>query len=122
MSSTPGIALTPKITGFSPAAATSGPNVSDISWDPVNCEWDATFGEFLTWEAPDYAVHRLGNPAATGEKTVYWTFTENPASTDKPVTITLTARDMTRQGAVIGTSTVTLDWDTDTAVYVGKIT
>lgn len=122
MSSTPGVALTPIITGFVPAETTIASGASDFAWDSIQVEWDATFGEFVAWEAPDYKVYRLGNPAATGEKTVYWTFTEAPASTGEPVTITVTARDMTRQGAVLGISTVTLDWDGDSAVYVGKIT
>ena len=89
MSSTPGIGLTPNVTGFAAADATF--------------EWNATFGRFLMWDAPDYKVHEIGNPVATDGRTIYWTFTEKPASTKDPVVITVTARDMTRRGAVLGT-------------------
>jgi hypothetical protein len=107
MSSTPGIGLTPVVTGFKATDATF--------------EWNATFGRFLMWDAPDYKVHEIGNPAATDNRTIYWTFTDTPAPTKDPVTITVTARDMTRRGAVLGTSTLTLNWDGDYAVYVGEI-
>jgi hypothetical protein len=70
------------------------------------------------WDAPDYKVHEIGNPVATDGRTIYWTFTEKPASTREPVTITVTARDTTRRGAVLGSSTVTLSWDGDYAVMV----
>ena len=108
MSSTPGIGLTPNVTGFSAADATF--------------EWNATFGSVLMWNAPDYKVHEIGNPVATDGRTIYWTFTEKPASTKDPVVITVTARDMTRRGAVLGSSTVTLSWDGDYAVMVRDIT
>jgi hypothetical protein len=107
MSSTPGIGFTPKVTGFKAADATF--------------EWNATSGTFLTWDAPDYTVHQIGNPVATDSRTIYWTFTEKPASTKVPVTITVTARDMTRRGAVLASSTVTLSWDGNYAVYVQDI-
>jgi hypothetical protein len=107
MSSTPGIGLTPNVTGFKATDATF--------------EWNATFGRFFMWDAPDYKVHDIGNPVATDGRTIYWTFTEKPVSINEPVTITVTARDTTRRGAVLGTSTVTLRWDGDYAVYVGEI-
>jgi hypothetical protein len=107
MSSTPGIGLTPHVTGFTATDATF--------------EWNATFGRFLMWDAPDYKVHDIGNPVATDNRTIYWTFTDKPASTKEPVTITVTARDTTRRGAALGTSAVILNWDGDYAVYVGEI-
>jgi hypothetical protein len=107
MSSTPGIGLTPNVTGFKAADATF--------------EWNATFGRFLMWDAPDYKVHEIGNPVATDDRTIYWMFTEKPASTREPVTITVTARDTTRRGAVLASSTVTLRWDGDYTVYVQDI-
>jgi len=114
MSSTPGIGLTPHVTGFVAAD-------TNVKGNPTDFEWNATFGRFLRWVAPDYKVHDIGNPVATDGRTIYWTFTGKPASTKDPVTITVTARDMTRQGAVLGTSTLTLNWDGDWAVYVGEI-
>jgi hypothetical protein len=107
MSSTPGIGLTPNVTGFRAADATF--------------EWNATFGSFLMWNAPDYKVHEIGNPVATDGRTIYWTFTERPASTKAPVVITVTARDITKRGAVLGSSTVTLSWDGDYAVMVRDV-
>jgi len=108
MSSTPGIRLTPNVTGFRATDATF--------------QWNATSGTFLTWDAPDFKVHEIGNPVANNGGKVYWTFTEKPASTKVPVTITVTARDMTRRGAVLASSAVTLSWDGDYAVYVQDIT
>jgi hypothetical protein len=107
MSSTPGVRLTPNITGFAAADATF--------------EWNATFGRFLMWDAPDYKVHEIGNPVATDGRTIYWTFITKPASNKVPVVITVTARDSTRRGAVLGSSTVTLSWDGDYAVMVRDI-
>ena len=107
MSSTPGIGLTPNVTGFKATGATF--------------EWNASFGRFLMWDAPDYKVHDIGNPVATDGRTIYWTFTDKPASTKDPVTITVTARDTTRRGTVLGTSTLSLNWDGDYAVYVGEV-
>jgi hypothetical protein len=108
MSSTPGIGLTPNVTGFNSVDATF--------------EWNATFGRFLMWDAPDYKVHDIGNPVATDGRTIYWTFIEKPASTKDPVVITVTARDTTQRGAVLASSTVTLSWDGDYAVMVRDIT
>jgi hypothetical protein len=46
MSSTPGIGLAPNATGFDPSAA--------------NFSWTASYGQFLSWNAPDYKVNQLG--------------------------------------------------------------
>jgi hypothetical protein len=121
MSSTPGIGLTPRFTGFVAADTNLEGNATDVAWNAINFEWNATFGRFLMWEAPDYKVHDIGNPVATDTRMIYWTFTDRPASTKDPVTITVTARDMTRQGAVLATSTLTLEWDGEYAVYVDGI-
>ena len=114
MSSTPGIGLTPNVTGFVAADASFEGNA-------INFEWSATSGTFLTWDAPDYKVHQIGNPVANSGGKVYWTFTEKPASAKDPVVITVTARDMTRRGAVLASSTVTLSWDGDYAVMVRDV-
>ncbi len=121
MSSTPGIKLTPTVTGFVAADTTFKGNASDFEWSAINFEWNATYGRFLMWDAPEYKVHEIGNPVATDGRTIYWTFTDKPVSTKDPVTITVTARDMTRRGAVLGSSAVTLNWDGDYAVYVQEI-
>jgi hypothetical protein len=121
MSSTPGIGLTPNVTGFKAADASFEGNATDFKWNAINFEWSATFGRFLMWDAPDYKVHEIGNPVATDGRKIYWTFIDKPASTKDPVVITVTARDMTRKGEVLGTSTVTLGWVGDYAVYVQDI-
>jgi hypothetical protein len=122
MSSTPGIGLTPNVTGFVAAEAGFERKATDVTGNAITFEWNATYGEFLTWDAPDYKVHQIGNPVANSGGKVYWTFTEKPSSTKDPVIITVTARDMTRRGAVLGSSTVTLSWDGDYAVMVRDIT
>jgi hypothetical protein len=121
MSSTPGIGLTPQLTGFVAAETDLKGNTTDIKWNAMNFEWNATYGTFLTWDAPDFKVHQIGNPVANDGGKVYWSFIDKPASTKDPVTITVTARDMTRRGAILGSSTVTLSWDGDYAVYVQNI-
>ena len=106
MSSTPGIGLTPDL---------SGPGASGAS-----IEWNASFGRFLTWSPPDYPVREQG-PSVTnhGEK-VYWTFSDLPPSAGVPVVITAVARDA-RTGGVLGSSTVTLGWEGNTTVVVRSI-
>lgn len=121
MSSTPGIGLNPVVTGFVAADADSERNTTEIKRNALNFEWNATYGTFLTWDAPDFKVHRIGNPVSNDGEKVYWSFIDKPVSTKDPVVITVTARDMTRKGAVLGISTVTLGWDGDYAVYVQDI-
>ena len=108
MSSTPGIGLSLNTSGF---------NASDATF-----EWNATYGAFLTWDAPDYSVHMIGNPATTGNGTVYWTFTDSPSSTQDPVIITVLARETAHPDSILGASTATLKWDGNFTVYVDTIT
>lgn len=106
MSSTPGIGLAPDATGF---------NVTTVAFS-----WNASYGEFLSWNAPDYTVHALGPATSNTGGKLYWSFTGKPASTTQPVVITVTARD-TVSGTVLGRSTVTLAWDGNDAVTVEDI-
>ena len=106
MSSTPGIGLTPNVTGFNASAALF--------------TWNASYGQFLSWNAPDYTVNQLGGTAVSHGGKLYWSFTGSPASTAEPVIITVSAKDPAT-GAVLGTSTVTLAWDGDNAVTVKDI-
>jgi len=117
LSPAPGIRLTPVVTGFEAADMDFGRNDSDFKRSAITYEWNATFGEFVMW-GTDQRADRVGNPVATDLRTIYWTFTDTPESTNNPVTIMVTARDMTRRGAVLGSSTVTLNWDADYAVCV----
>jgi hypothetical protein len=106
MSSTPGIGLAPNATGFDPSAASFA--------------WNASYGQFLSWNAPDYHVNQLGPATSNSGKKLYWSFIDKPSSTTEPVIITVTARDPVT-GSVLGTSTVTLAWDGDYAVTVKDI-
>ena len=103
MSSTPGIGLTPSAAGFTAEDAVFS--------------WNASYGEFLSWNAPDYKVSPLKNTVTNHGEELYWTFTDKPSSTAAPVIITVVARDA-GSGTILGTSTVTLSWDGDYAVIV----
>jgi hypothetical protein len=103
MSSTPGIGLAPDATGFDPSAA--------------NFSWTASYGQFLSWNAPDYKVNQLGAATSNAGGKLYWSFIDTPSSTKEPVVITVTARDPV-SGTVLGNATVTLAWDGDNAVTV----
>jgi hypothetical protein len=106
MSSTPGIGLTPNITGFTQGSA--------------RYMWNATYGQFLSWNAPDYTVNPRGATLTNNGEKLYWSFTDRPVSPAIPVSITVTAEDKA-SGQVLGTSTVTLAWDGNYAVTVQNI-
>jgi hypothetical protein len=106
MSSTPGIGLVPNATGFNASAA--------------DFVWNASYGQFLSWNAPGYTVDQQGAAASNHGEKLYWSFTDKPPSTTEPVVITVRAQDPVT-GAVLGTSTVTLAWDGTNAVTVREI-
>jgi hypothetical protein len=103
MSSTPGIGLEPVVTGFDAGNATF--------------TWKTTYGWFLSWNAPDFRVNELGGSATNHGEKVYWSFIDRPASTEIPVTITVTATDLA-SGRILGSSTVTLGWEDNFSVVV----
>jgi len=106
MSSTPGIGLTPNVTGFNPADA--------------EFTWNASYGQFLDWSPPNYAVSGLSQPVVNHGEKVYWSFTDVPASTRDPVIISVTARDIP-SGQILGSSQLTLGWEGNFTVTVQKI-
>lgn len=106
MSSTVGIGLTPNVSGFTTADA--------------QFEWNATYGNFFDWSAPDYTVRRLSEPIVNHGEKIFWSFNEGPASPPAPVIITVTARDATSQ-KVLGSSRMTLAWKDNITVIVEKI-
>ncbi len=106
MSSTPGLGLTPNLTGMDAAG--------------TDVEWKTSFGRFLTWSPPDYQVREQGSSFVNHGEKVYWSFSDMPASTGVPVVITVIARD-NRTGRVGGTSTVTLGWEGDSTVVVETV-
>jgi len=106
MSSTPGIRLTPNVSGFNPADA--------------EFTWNASYGEFLDWSSPNYTISRLLQPVINHGEKVYWSFTDVPASTRDPVIISVTARDLP-SGQILGSSNLTLGWEGNFTVTVQKI-
>jgi hypothetical protein len=106
MSSTPGIKLTPGVNGFTPADA--------------EFTWNASYGQFLAWSAPDYTVTGLSQPVINHGEPIYWSYTEPVTSTRDPVIISVTAQNVS-SGRVWGSSRVTLGWEGNFTVIVQKI-
>jgi len=106
MSSTPGIGLTPNVSGFNPVDA--------------EFTWNASYGEFLDWSPPNYTVSGLSQPVVNHGEKVYWSFTDVPASTRDPVIISVTARDLP-SGRILGSSQLALGWEGNFTVTVQKI-
>jgi hypothetical protein len=106
MSSTVGIGLTPDVSGFKTA--------------DTLFEWNATYGQFLDWSAPNYTVSRLSQPVVNHGEKIFWSFTEAPASPQIPVIITVTVRDIQSQKVLAG-SLLTLGWKNNLTVFVEKI-
>jgi hypothetical protein len=106
MSSTPGIGLTPNVSGFNPADA--------------EFTWNASYGEFLDWSSSNYTISGLSQPVINHGEKVYWTFMDVPASTRDPVIISVTARDLP-SGQILGSSHLTLGWEGNFTVTVQKI-
>jgi hypothetical protein len=106
MSSTPGIALSVNMTGITPATTIFS--------------WTAGYGQFLSWNPPDYTVNQQGDAIINHGEKVYWSFIEKPVSTTQPVMVTVVAKD-TLSGTELGRSTATLAWDGDYAVRVQEI-
>jgi hypothetical protein len=105
MSSTIGIGLTPNVSGF---------KIADAQF-----EWNATYGHFYDWSAPDYTVSRLSQPIVNHGEKIYWSFTAEPASPLVPVIITVTARDITSKKP-LASSRLTLGWKDNMTVVVEK--
>ncbi len=106
MESTPGIGLTPNVTGFNPADA--------------EFTWNASYGMFLDWSSPNYTIKELSQPVVNHGEKVYWSFRDVPASTRDPVIISVTARDLP-SGQILGSSRLTLGWEGNFTVTVQKI-
>jgi hypothetical protein len=96
MSSTPGIRLTPNISGFNLAGA--------------EFSWNTSYGHFLSWGPPDYTIRSLAQPVVNHGETIYWSFTD-PAPPARDQVIILVITRNTSSGQVIGSSKMTLGWE-----------
>ncbi len=96
MSSTPGIGLEAVVTGSVPKNTTY--------------TWNASYGHFLSWSSPDFRVNELGNTVTNHGEEIYWTFTDRPASTAVPVTITVLVSEP-GTGRVLAGGALDLAWD-----------
>jgi len=105
MSSTPGLEL---------SVINKGVDVEDTQYD-----WSASYGQFLSWNPPDFKVNEKGARVTTNGGKIYWSFRDQPADTTTPVTITVVVRTVT--GKELGRSIATLDWDGKNAVLVKEI-
>jgi hypothetical protein len=103
MSSTPGIGLEPVPAGFSAGNASFA--------------WKASYGHFLSWDAPGYQINEQGDSLINHGGKIYWSFTGRPDLTATPVTITVTATDPA-SGRLLGSSVTTLDWADNFSVVV----
>jgi hypothetical protein len=105
MSSTVGIGLTPQYTG-------SG---------PVVYSWNASYGYFISWNAPDFTVIQYNASIDTTEPTIYWSYSPDDMGKEKPpVTIRLIVKTPPRTHGGNGTiawKDLHISWeDVDTAV------
>jgi hypothetical protein len=99
MSSSPGLPLSPD------AGTRASPSCL------YQYRWQATDGTFLSWTGPDFIVHEIGNDTVTGNRTVYWTWSdpELPAS-GRDVLITLEVRDP-EGGSALGRGALVVGWE-----------
>jgi hypothetical protein len=103
MSSTPGIRLTPNVSGFNPADA--------------EFTWNASYGHFLSWDSPGYTIKNLPHPLTNHGETIYWSFIDPAVSTRDPVIISVTARNVTSR-QVYGSSELSLGWEGNVTVIL----
>ena len=96
MSSTPGIRLTPVVSGFNQSGA--------------EFVWNASYGHFLSWGSPDYTIRNYPLPVVNHGETIYWSFTEPVSPAQDPVIISLIVRNIS-SGQMLGNSSLTLGWE-----------
>jgi hypothetical protein len=107
MSSTVGIGLTPQY----PA---------DVDNRTVSFRWQADYGYFLSWGAPDFKVGDLTNDTTTGDGKVYWSYSPDEMGKEKPpVHVTLTMLDKA-SGKAIGHAGTDIGWSDKDMATVNK--
>jgi len=103
MSSTPGIRLTPNVSGF---------NLVDAEFT-----WNASYGNFFSWDSPGYTIKNLPRLVVNHGEPIYWSFIDPASSTRSPVIISVTARNVT-SGQVYGSSELSLGWEGNVTVIL----
>lgn len=104
MSSTVGIGLTPVYNGTT----------------AVVYSWNASYGYFISWNAPDWTVNRQNATVETTNQTIYWSYSPEDMGKEKPpVTIRLVIKTPPRVHGGNGTiawKDIHITWEnTDTA-------
>ena len=85
MSSAPGMGLSPNISGLTGG---SGKYVY---------LWKTDYGSFLSWNAPDFTVKRLGSNITLPGGKVYWTYGGTPVGTPVPLCMSRLMLSIRRQ-------------------------
>lgn len=98
MSSTVGIGLTPEF----PQAIDNG---------TVSFRWQTDYGYFISWKAPDFKVHEMGQDVTTDDGKIYWSYSPDDIDKDKPpVRVTLTMVDKAT-GKAVNTTGLDIGWE-----------
>jgi hypothetical protein len=105
MSSTPGIRLTAW-------------NASGVLPPDATFLWEASYGQFLTWDPPASQVVELGPEARRESQEIYWSFLQEPEGEDRrDVVITLTVTDG-KAGSPLARSEIRIAWKEGLTVEV----
>jgi hypothetical protein len=97
MSFAPGIQLTPVY-----------PTTVDNS--TVSFRWQTNYGQFLSWNAPDYKIVELGKDLTAGDGKTCWSYAnEGDQQQRPPVHIILTMIDKA-SGQTLGTASLDIGW------------
>ncbi|HEY3273620.1 MAG TPA: hypothetical protein VGJ92_07665 [Methanocella sp.] len=98
MSSTVGIGLTP---GY-PAS---------VDNRTVSFRWQTDYGNFLSWNAPDFKVNERGTNVTIDNGKIYWSYlSEDGKKQRPPVQVTLTMIDRAT-GKELGNARLEIGWD-----------
>jgi hypothetical protein len=98
MSSTVGIGLTPEYP-------------SGIDNTTVSFRWQADYGYFLSWDAPDFKVTNTGRDVTTTDKKVFWSYDPDEMGKDKPTAhVTLSMVD-TATGRTLNKTSLEIGWE-----------
>ena len=87
--------------------------ITSLDTSTAKYAWSADYGYFVEWNSPTDTPNIIGSKITTNGGKVYWTFSDKPTDTAKPVTITVVVSEA--NGKELGRTVATLDWkDTNT--------